>query len=328
LFQGIQLNVGAATSDSVQGNTIQNIVWTSSSAGTTVGGGPFTGIYVQAGNVNIGTVTANTIGSGTGTGSIAVTSSGSGGTTFGFGSTSGGAVAIANNTIGSITTSGTSTGVSASLVGIQVTAGANTIANNIVGSSTTASSLNASTSATSVALQLTGIRNSSGGSCSFTIDYALINGGSVSAGNSIEYFVVAQDAANNFTSSPIEATASANPPVPNTSARPGAGVNSYSILGTLSGTVTVGPGGSYPTLTGPGGLFAALNSGVLTGNLTVNLTGNTAEDGSTVLNATKQDTFPNTFTVTIRPDSATTRTISGFRSERPDSPERSEPRDH
>ncbi len=168
-FIGIQLNVGTTTPSSVQGNAISNIVWTSSSTGTTVGGGPFTGIYVQAGSADIGTVTGNTIGSGTGTGSISVTTAGSGGTTFGIGSASSGTVAIANNTIGSISVSGTTTSVSASLVGIQVTAGANIISNNVVGSTTTANSLNAATSSTSAtAQQVTGILSSGSTSASIT----------------------------------------------------------------------------------------------------------------------------------------------------------------
>ena len=145
------------------------------------------------------------------------------------------------------------------------------------------------------------------GSYSFTIDYALINGGSVSVGDSIQYFVVAQDAANNLTSRPLGAMASANPPVQNISGKPGAGVNSYNILATLTGgTVTVGPGGNYPNLSGGFGIFATLNIATLTSNLTVNLTGDTTEDGSTLLNA-----FTAPFTVTLKPASATMRTISG-----------------
>ena len=63
----------------------------------------------------------------------------------------------------------------------------------------------------------------------FTIDYSLLNGGSVSTGNTIEYFVVAQDAANNLSSNPAGATSSANPPVQNINAKPGVGVYSYVI---------------------------------------------------------------------------------------------------
>ncbi len=168
LFQGIRLNVATTTSSSAQGNTIQNISWTTSSSATTQSG-IWCGIHAQAGNVNIGTVTGNSIGSGTGTGSISVTTSGTGGTTFGISSASSGTVAIANNAIGSITTSGSATNVSASLVGIQVTGGANTISGNTIGSTATVNSLNAATSSNSSAgQQVTGIFSTSSTSASIT----------------------------------------------------------------------------------------------------------------------------------------------------------------
>ena len=153
--------------------------------------------------------------------------------------------------------------------------------------------------------------DSGGGLYSFTVDYTLISGGVVTAGETIQYFVVAQDASNNLGSWPSAATASASPPVQNISAKPGTGVYSYTIQAPLSGAVTVGPGGSYPSLSGAGGLFATLNSSALTGNLTVNITGDITEDGSVLLNPTTANVYPNTFTVTIQPDSATMRTITG-----------------
>lgn len=147
-FVGIHLNIGTTTPSSVQGNNIANIVWTSNSNGSTLPGA-WSGIYAQAGAVNIGTETGNTIGNSAGTGSISVTTVGSGGTSFGIGSGSSGTVAIANNTIGSITVNGTSTTGAASFTGILVTAGVNTISNNTVGSTSTANSINAATSSTS-----------------------------------------------------------------------------------------------------------------------------------------------------------------------------------
>ncbi len=166
LFQGIVLNAGTTTPSSVQGNTITNVVWTSSSSQTLLPG-VWSGIYVQAGNVNIGTVTGNTIGSGTGTGFISVTTSATGDTSFGIGSASSGTVAVANNTIGSITTNGSPNTISASLTGIQVTAGTNTISNNTVGSTGTAKSLNAA-ACPLPSQQVTGILSSSTTSASIT----------------------------------------------------------------------------------------------------------------------------------------------------------------
>ena len=176
LFQGIHLNVGTSIPSSVQGNTIANFFWRSNSANSTLPG-VWSGIYLVAGLVNIGTVTGNTFGSGTGVGSITVITSGDGGTSFGIGSASSGTVAIANNTIGSITVNGSTTSVSASLTGISVSAGTNTISNNILGSIGTPSpltsnlnSLNAATSSVSPAFgqQVTGILSSSTTSASIT----------------------------------------------------------------------------------------------------------------------------------------------------------------
>ena len=166
-FTGIELRVGTGTASSVQGNTIRNMVWSSNSS-LSASSGVWCGIYVFSGSVNVGTVTGNTIGSGSGAGSVSVTTSGNGGTTFGIGSESSGTVAIANNTIGSITMTGTTTAVSASIIGIRVTAGANTIASNTVGSTTTANSLNTPTAAgdTGGVQQVTGILSSSTGSAS------------------------------------------------------------------------------------------------------------------------------------------------------------------
>ena len=149
------------------------------------------------------------------------------------------------------------------------------------------------------------------GPYSFTLNYALLNGGSVTVGDSIQYFVVAQDAANNFVSNPAGATASANPPVPSVNGH--GAVNSFSIVGgTLSGTVTVGTGGTYPSLSGPGGLFAALNGVVLTGNVVVSITSDLTETGGVMLNQFNANEYPQASTVTIQPNSATMRTISGY----------------
>lgn len=142
----------------------------------------------------------------------------------------------------------------------------------------------------------------------FTIDYSIINGGSVAVGDTIQYFVVAQDAANNFNSSPFGAGFSANPPVQNINLAPVS--KSYNILGTLSSTKTVGALGDYPTLTGAGGFFAAINNSVVTGNLVINITGDLTEDGTNVLNQWTEEGAGN-YTLTIQPSDGTMKTVSG-----------------
>ena len=144
-----------STTVGVQGNTITNFAWTS-------GGNPmWRGIYGTTAfgtTVNIGTVTGNTIGAGTGTGAITLSStalSSAPGYGIDFGGT--GTVNVANNTIGGITGSGTwvsFTGVN-SAVGASGT-GTGSIGNNLVGSLTTAGSISMTT-ATASAGQITGI---------------------------------------------------------------------------------------------------------------------------------------------------------------------------
>jgi uncharacterized delta-60 repeat protein len=163
LFVGIHLNAGATTPSSVQGNTVRNIVWTTSSF-TNFAPGIWSGIYVQAGAVDIGTTAGNIIGNGVGTGSISVTTSTSGGTTFGI--ISGGTTTVANNIVGSITTNNPGSFAAAPLIGIQVAGGTATISGNTVGSTINANSLNAAASTPNQ--QLIGILSSGSGSATIS----------------------------------------------------------------------------------------------------------------------------------------------------------------
>ena len=148
---------------------------------------------------------------------------------------------------------------------------------------------------------------------SFTIDYSIINGGSgtVVAGTLIQYFVVAQDDANNLSCNPYGATYSTTPPVQNINGK-AATPNSYYVCNTLSGTVTVGTSGAtYTSLTKASGLFADINTKVLSGNLTVNIiTDLTTEDGTFILNQWSEQGAGG-YTLTINPSGGVTRTISG-----------------
>ncbi|NTV82956.1 MAG: hypothetical protein HGA23_01470, partial [Bacteroidales bacterium] len=113
--------------------------------------------------------------------------------------------------------------------------------------------------------------------------------GSGAAGDTIFYFLVAQD---NVT------------PVPNVLASPSAGAglyghtppsagtppttpNSYRILSAFSGILTVGadPLDDYSSLSGADGLFNALNNGIIIGPVHVQITSNLSETGTTALNA-------------------------------------------
>ncbi|MFW5759975.1 MAG: hypothetical protein ACOCXH_03220, partial [Cyclobacteriaceae bacterium] len=72
----------------------------------------------------------------------------------------------------------------------------------------------------------------------------------------------------------------------------------------LSGTVTVGSGGDYTTLTAAGGFFEAVNSQGLSGNVTAQIISDITEDGSTAL------IYNGANSIEIQPDGTTLRTIS------------------
>lgn len=167
-FNGIGLSVGTTTASSVQGNTIANFAFTSTSSATAnststpLGTGAWGGIMIAAGSANVGNVTANTIGAATGTGSVTFNGGTTGGTINGIGVSGSGTVVISNNNIGAITTSGSGATISTGIIGIQsASTGTVTISNNIIGSTSTGSSLNASQASTSSTAQIiTGINNS------------------------------------------------------------------------------------------------------------------------------------------------------------------------
>ncbi|GAB2858093.1 hypothetical protein GCM10027044_17630 [Hymenobacter ruber] len=126
-FVGIYLST-SGTATSVQGNTIANISWLSSS-GAATSNGVFSGIYVSTGDANIGTVTGNTVG--IAAGPIAVSISTAAGYSFGISTASSGTVAIAKNVISNITTSGSTATIASNVAGINLGGGTlNTVNQN------------------------------------------------------------------------------------------------------------------------------------------------------------------------------------------------------
>ena len=127
---------------SIQDNTIANFAWSTNS--------DWTGMQIVRGTVGVGTVTGNTIGSSTGTGSIVFTPGLSNKTVYGIdAASSSGSVTVANNTVGGITSSGSTTSISTNIIGIRVDDGVVAVDDNLVGSETTAHSLYASNPSTS-----------------------------------------------------------------------------------------------------------------------------------------------------------------------------------
>jgi hypothetical protein len=144
---------------------------------------------------------------------------------------------------------------------------------------------------------------------SFTTDYSLLFGGPPITGDTIQYFVVAQDLAptpnvsinsGSFATQPSSVSlTSANFPITGT-------INSYIIAITYAGPYTVGTGGTYTTLKA---FFDAVNAGVVVGNITVNVVGDSTETATAVLNQWAEESGSG-FTMLIQP-SGGARTISG-----------------
>jgi len=86
-------------------------------------------------------------------------------------------------------------------------------------------------------------------------------------------------------------------------------VYSFSTHGIVPTGITVP--GTYPNLTGVGGAFEAINAGGLNGNTTINITADLTEPGTYALNAWTENPAGSNYTLLIKPDASTLRTISG-----------------
>ncbi|MEO6719009.1 MAG: hypothetical protein ABIN67_01545 [Ferruginibacter sp.] len=145
----------------------------------------------------------------------------------------------------------------------------------------------------------------------FTIDYSILNDGPAVTAGIMQYFIVAQDIATTaniainsgtFTIAPTSvALTAAAFPITGT-------INSYTIP--FAGSYSIGAGEIYTSLTKADGLFAAVNSAGLMNNVTVNIVSDITEDGANALNQWSEFGVGN-YALTIQPDAATLRTISG-----------------
>ncbi|MBL7998849.1 MAG: immunoglobulin domain-containing protein, partial [Candidatus Kapabacteria bacterium] len=148
----------------------------------------------------------------------------------------------------------------------------------------------------------------------FSLDYSLLTGGTVAVGDVIQYYVIAQDMVttpNVAINSGLPASAVTSVAMSGTQFPMGGTINTYQITGSFSGTVQVGSGQTYSCLTCEGGLFQAINTiGVLSGNLTVQVTSNLTEDGTHALNQWAESGSGN-YSLRIVPSSASNRTIEG-----------------
>ncbi len=154
-FNGIYLNAGTGTASSIQNNTIKNFVW--SNVNTTL----WTAINIVAGDVNIGTISGNTIGAATGTGSISLSANDNTPYFYGINIASTGTINCQNNVIGSITATNTDASKCYNICAINKTgvAGTTTISNNVIGSTTTPNSIQAASTSTGNAQNVIGINS-------------------------------------------------------------------------------------------------------------------------------------------------------------------------
>ncbi len=159
----------------------------------------------------------------------------------------------------------------------------------------------------STGIQLAG--NNREGTWQFTFDYADPAISGVLAGDVIRYYIAAQDSSNNLSSN-IGIPVGTN--ITNITTHP-ITTNAFNIIAPLPTTINVGPGQTYTTLTGSGGLFAAINNGVLQGNTVVNITGDINEPATFALNqwleinAGVMGSY--NYTLTIRPSAAAPRLL-------------------
>lgn len=136
----------------------------------------------------------------------------------------------------------------------------------------------------------------------FTFDYSLLYGG-VASGDVIQYFIIAQDNSANAMVGVSSGSFATNPTSTELVAAnfPVTGVTtSYNLSFAYSGTYQVGENQTFTTLTGANGFFNALNNGVLTGNVTVEIVSDISEPGTVALNQLVEEGGSG-FTVTIKP---------------------------
>ncbi len=149
----------------------------------------------------------------------------------------------------------------------------------------------------------------------FVIDYTKLFSGGTLANDIIQYFVVAQDLAitpnvginaGGFTTAPASVNLSVtNFPITGS-------INQFRIVSsTFSGIINVGTAEAITSLTNVGGIFQQLKSSVLTGDVTIQIKSDlTAETGTYALSAWGE-VGSGAYKISIVPDAAVIRTISG-----------------
>ncbi len=144
---------------------------------------------------------------------------------------------------------------------------------------------------------------------SFVINYSLLDS-AVVVGDELNYFYVAKDLLGNITTSPSDLNNESSSINLTSNNFPAFSPGRYNIGSGISGTLEVGTGKAFTTLTGNGGLFNYINTNIVNGNVTVLITSNLTETGVHPLNQVAEVGVGG-YTVTIKPNGDTLRTITG-----------------
>jgi hypothetical protein len=142
------------------------------------------------------------------------------------------------------------------------------------------------------------------GQWTFTVASADMSG--LSLNDSVYYYIAAQDAsAGTYTSSsPAGATNFGVTPPPT--------LYSYKIVQGYAGSIPVGVGQTFTSLTAVGGIFDSINKGSLSGDVTLSIVSDLLlEDGAVALTQWSESSSSPTYKVTIAPSAATERLIAG-----------------
>lgn len=160
-FYGIYLNPGTSIYSNVHGNTITNMNWISTGSTASY----WVGIMVERGNANVGTLAGNTIGSSTGNDAIRVRFAANNSEVYAYSllAWGTGTMNFENNAVGSVTISSSSTTSAINFYGVISGNGTVNIINNLVGSTTIPNSIQSSSTSTSNAQLMYGMRNNSSG---------------------------------------------------------------------------------------------------------------------------------------------------------------------
>ena len=145
----------------------------------------------------------------------------------------------------------------------------------------------------------------------FVIDYSLLRS-AVVLNNEIQYFVVAQDnTAAVSTNAEVQLSLDPTSVALTSNNFPTIGTpHIYRIGAGVSGTLLVGTGKTYTSLTKAGGVFEYLNKNLLGGNVNIVVTSNLTEDGTNALNYFAE-TSGSGYSISIKPNGDTLRTIAG-----------------